>query len=107
MSDFLYQTEIQDWLQTGVLSNVSLAFSKDEDEEIFVWDKLRNQGAQLFEWIQSGAYIYVCGQKDPMSVEVEKELLSIFETHGGLNSDEAKKCFERLKDEGRYSKDVY
>jgi len=107
VSDFLYQTEIQDWLQTGVLSNVSLAFSKDQHEEIFVWDKLRNQGAELFAWIRSGAYIYVCGQKDPMSVEVEKELLSIFETHGGLNSDEAKKYFERLKDEGKYSKDVY
>jgi len=107
VSDFLYQTEVQDWLHTGVLHNVSLAFSKDRDEEIFVWDKLREQGAELFAWLQAGAYIYVCGQKDPMSVEVEKELLSIFEIHGGLNSDEAKKYFERLKDEGKYSKDVY
>ena len=107
VSDFLYQTEIQDWFQTGVLNKVSLAFSKDKGEEKFVQDKIKAEGKELFAWIHSGAYVYVCGQKAPMSVEVERELLEVFETHGGLTAEDAKKYFDHLKEEGRYSKDVY
>jgi sulfite reductase (NADPH) flavoprotein alpha-component len=107
VSDFLYQTEIQDWFQTGVLNKVSLAFSKDQEQEIFVHDKLKEHGKDVFEWIRSGGYIYVCGEKAPMSVNVESELLSIFEQHGELSAEDAKKYFEQLKEEGRYSKDVY
>ncbi len=107
VSDFFYQTEIQDWFQTGVLTKASLAFSKDKVEEKFVQDKIRVNGKELFEWIESGANVYLCGQKAPMSIEVEKELLAVFETHGGLTAEDAKKYFERLKEEGRYSKDVY
>jgi sulfite reductase (NADPH) flavoprotein alpha-component len=107
VSNFLYQTEIQDWHQTGVLNKVSLAFSKDQAEEIFVHDKMKQKGDEIFDWIRSGAYIYVCGQKAPMSVHVENELLSILEVHGELTKENAKKYFEQMKQEGRYSKDVY
>ncbi|MEO8173755.1 MAG: flavodoxin domain-containing protein, partial [Sediminibacterium sp.] len=107
VSDFLYQTEIQDWHQTGVLNKVSLAFSKDQANEIFVHDRLREKGDEIFDWIRSGAYVYVCGQKAPMSVEVENELLSILEVHGEFTKENAKKYFEQMKQEGRYSKDVY
>lgn len=107
VSDFLYQTEIQDWYQTGVLNKVSLAFSKDQPEKIFVHDRMREKGDEIFDWIRSGAYVYVCGQKAPMSVDVENELLSILETHGELTRENAKKYFEQMKQEGRYSKDVY
>ena len=106
-SDFLYQTEIQDWYQTGVLNKVSLAFSKDAATENFVHHKMKAQGDELFDWIRSGAYIYVCGQKAPMSVNVENELLSIIEQHGELTTDNAKKYFNQMKEDGRYSKDVY
>ncbi|MDB5211878.1 MAG: NADPH--hemoprotein reductase, partial [Sediminibacterium sp.] len=107
VSDFLYQTEIQDWHQTGVLNKVSLAFSKDQNEEIFVHDRIKEKGDEIFDWIRSGAYVYVCGQKEPMSVNVENELLSILELHGELTKENAKKYFEQMKQEGRYSKDVY
>lgn len=107
VSDFLYQTEIQDWHQTGVLNKVSLAFSKDQAEEIFVHNRMKEKGDEIFDWIRSGAYIYVCGQKAPMSVNVENELLSILEVHGELTKENAKKYFEQMKNEGRYSKDVY
>ena len=107
VSDFLYQTEIQDWHKTGVLNKVSLAFAKDQPEEVFVFDKLREQGDEVYDWIRSGAYIYVCGQKAPMSVTVEKELLAILEKHGELTPTNAQKYFEQMKEEGRYSKDVY
>jgi sulfite reductase (NADPH) flavoprotein alpha-component len=107
ISDFLYQTEIQDWRNTGVLNKVSLAFSKDQPEEIFVHNRMHEQGAEIFDWIRSGAYIYVCGQKTPMSVKVEEELINILETHGEWTTANAKKYFEQMKEEGRYSKDVY
>jgi sulfite reductase (NADPH) flavoprotein alpha-component len=107
VSDFLYQTEIQDWHQTGVLNKVSLAFSKDHTEEFFVHDKMREQGGEIFDWIRSGAYVYVCGQKAPMSVNVEAELLLILEKYGEWTPANAKKYFEQMKEEGRYSKDVY
>jgi sulfite reductase (NADPH) flavoprotein alpha-component len=102
VSDFLYQTEIQDWHQTGVLNKVSLAFSKDQAEEVFVHDKMKEKGDEIFDWIRSGAYVYVCGQKAPMSVDVENELLSILEVHGELTKENAKKYFEQMKleDEG-------
>ncbi|NCI49658.1 sulfite reductase [Sediminibacterium roseum] len=107
VSDFLYQTEIQDWHSTGVLTKVSLAFAKDQDEEVFVNQKLIAEGREVFGWLQSGAYLYVCGQKAPMSVEVENALLEIFQQHGSLSEAEAVKYFEKLKEEGRYAKDVY
>jgi len=105
-TDFLYQTEIQNWFETGVLSKVSLAFSKDRPVGISVAHKIIENGKELYQWMQSGAYIYVCGEKVPMSVDVEKALLQVIETYSGLASSETLAYFEQLK-EGRYSKDVY
>ena len=106
-SDFLYQTEIQNWFETGVLSKISLAFSKDPNAGISVAHKIIESGKELYQWILSGAYLYVCGEKVPMSVDVEKAFLQVIETYSGLSSSEACAYFEQLKDEGRYSKDVY
>ncbi|MDP9230950.1 MAG: hypothetical protein M3O67_09810 [Bacteroidota bacterium] len=106
-TDFLYQTEIQNWFSMGVLTKVNLAFSHDQEEKIFVHDKMMRHGAELYEWLQAGAYIYVCGQKDPMSVQVEKTLLEIIEQFGNKTKEEATVYFEQLKEEARYSKDVY
>jgi sulfite reductase (NADPH) flavoprotein alpha-component len=107
VSGFLYQTEIQDWQQTGLLTNISLAFAKDQEAEVFVQDKIREQGAEFFHWLQSGAYVYVSGQKTPMSVEVEKAVLDVIETNGQMDRTAALEYFNRLKEEGRYHKDVY
>ncbi|MBV9987794.1 MAG: flavodoxin domain-containing protein [Chitinophagaceae bacterium] len=106
VSDFLYQTEIQNWHATGLLGNISLAFSKDFPN-IGVHHKLLEQGKEVFAWINSGAYLYVCGQKAPMSVEVENALLSIIERYGGFTAQETAAYFEKLKSTGHYSKDVY
>lgn len=105
--DFLYQTEIQDWQQTGTLSRVSLAFTRSHITSVQVQHKLLEHGKEIFHWIRSGAHIYVCGQKAPMSVEVETALLSIIERYGGYTAKETLAFFEQLKEEGRYSKDVY
>ena len=106
-TDFLYQTEWQNWFATDVLTKVSLAFTNDAEEKFLVHQKLYQQKIELFEWIQAGATIYVCGEKEPMSKEVEAILLTIFEEEGKFDKEDALQFFEQLKNEGRYVKDVY
>ena len=105
--DFLYQTEWQNWFDTDVLTKVSLAFHKDSADKPFVHHRILQHGAELFEWMQNGAYLYLCGEKDPMSKEVEAALLTVIEREGKLSAEDAAKYFEQLKTEGRYAKDVY
>jgi sulfite reductase (NADPH) flavoprotein alpha-component len=105
--DFLYQAEIQQYHQTGVLHNVTLAFAREVVKPSSVQEKLREQGAEVFAWIAKGASFYLSGEKSPMSQEVEKELLSIIGTHGACSPEDAVKYLENLKKEGRYQKDVY
>lgn len=105
--DFLYQTEIQQYLKTEVLTNISLAFSREQKEKVYVQHKMLEQGKELFAWIENGAIIYLSGTKHPMSTDVEKALLNLFEQFGNKTTDEAKTYFEQLKKEGRYQKEVY
>ena len=106
-SDFLYQTEIQNWFETGVLNKVNLAFSRDQKEKVYVQDKMRQHAAELYEWLSGGASFYICGKKDPMSTDVENTLLKIIEQYGNQSPEGAKEYLEQLKEEGRYEKDVY
>ncbi|MBS1598697.1 MAG: flavodoxin domain-containing protein [Bacteroidetes bacterium] len=106
-SDFLYQTEFQNWLQTGVLTKMNVAFSRDQAQKIYVQHKMLKHGAEFFEWLQSGAYIYVCGAKEPMSVDVENTLLEIIRKFGNKRDPEALAYLDKLKEEGRYMRDVY
>jgi sulfite reductase (NADPH) flavoprotein alpha-component len=106
-SDFLYQTEIQNWFETGVLTKVNMAFSRDQKEKIYVQHKMLAHGAELYNWLNSGASFFVCGKKHPMSMDVENALLQIIEQYGNKTTEEAKKYLELLEEEGRYEKDVY
>jgi sulfite reductase (NADPH) flavoprotein alpha-component len=106
-SDFLYQVEIQNWFETGVLNKVNLAFSRDQKEKIYVQHKMLEHGAELYEWLNGGASFFVCGKKHPMSTDVENTLLQIIEKYGNKTNEEAKKYLEHLEEEGRYEKDVY
>ncbi|SEA31334.1 sulfite reductase (NADPH) alpha subunit [Arachidicoccus rhizosphaerae] len=106
-SDFLYQTEIQAFLETGVLTEFNGAFSRDQQNKVYVQDKMRERGAELFEWLENGAYIYICGAKEPMSFDVEKALTEIIATQKELSFVEATKYLDALKEEGRFLKDVY
>jgi sulfite reductase (NADPH) flavoprotein alpha-component len=106
-TDFLYQTEIQNWYETGVLTKVNLAFSRDQKEKIYVQHKMLQHAAELYQWLKSGSYFFICGTKDPMSIDVEKTLLQIIAQHGNKTPEEAKKYLEHLEEEGRYEKDVY
>ncbi|MEO6536961.1 MAG: flavodoxin domain-containing protein [Ferruginibacter sp.] len=106
-TDFLYQTEWQSWFSTDVLTKISLAFTNDANQEYLIHHKLQAEAVELFKWIEGGATVYLCGEKEPMSKEVEAELLAIIEKQGKLNKEEGLKYFEQLKTEGRYIKDVY
>ncbi len=107
VSDFLYQSEIQNWFDTNVLTKVSTAFSRDQHEKVYVQHKMMQHGNELFEWIHTGGYLYLCGTKDPMSIDVEQTLLQIIEQFGERSKVDAEKYLDNLKEEGRYIKDVY
>jgi len=106
-TDFLYQTEIQNWIQTGVLTKVNTAFSRDQKEKVYVQHKMLKFAAELFEWLEAGAYIYLCGAKEPMSVDVENALLEIVQQEGRRNATQAAGYLDELKEAGRFVKDVY
>ncbi|MEO6316651.1 MAG: flavodoxin domain-containing protein [Chitinophagaceae bacterium] len=106
-SDFLYQTEIQNWYDTGVLTKINVAFSRDQPEKIYVQHRMRAHGAELYQWIQAGAYVYLCGKKDPMSIDVEHALIEIIEQYGEKTKEDAKEYFLQMQNEGRYGEDVY
>jgi sulfite reductase (NADPH) flavoprotein alpha-component len=107
ITDFLYQSEIQNWFETGSLTKVSTAFSRDQQEKIYVQHKMMQHGNEFFEWLQTGAYVYLCGTKDPMSIDVEKTLLDIIEKYGERSKEDAEKYLDSLKEDGRYVTDVY
>ncbi|WP_276500925.1 diflavin oxidoreductase [Terrimonas pollutisoli] len=107
ITDFLYQTEIQNYVETGVLHNLDLAFSRDQQEKIYVQHRMLEKAQELYQWIDNGASVYISGTKDPMSKDVEHTLLQIIGEQGKKSGDEAKKYLEQLKKEGRFEKDVY
>lgn len=106
-TDFLYQTELQGWYQTGVLNGISLAFSENQPQPFQVQDKLRAHAKDVYAWISKGAHVYVCGEKSPMSEETEAVLLEVIAQYGNLSAQDASIFFEKMKEEGKYSKDVY
>jgi sulfite reductase (NADPH) flavoprotein alpha-component len=106
-TDFLYQTELQDWNKTGVLTRINTAFSRDQAQKVYVQHKMQKQSADLYRWIESGAHVYVCGAKEPMSLDVEDTLLRIISEQGKKTTAQAENYLEELKVTGRYTKDVY
>jgi sulfite reductase (NADPH) flavoprotein alpha-component len=106
-TDFLYQTEIQNYVETGVLTNIDLAFSRDQQEKVYVQHRIKEKAGEFFQWIDGGASVYISGTKDPMSKDVEQTLLQVIQEHGKKTTEEAHQYLEQLKKEGRYEKDVY
>src|SRR5260221_2040706 len=106
-TDFLYQTQLQNWLQTGVLTKLNTAFSRDQAEKVYVQHKMLRESAELFRWLEAGAHVYVCGAKEPMSVDVETTLLHIIQKEGKKPLARAEAYLDELREAGRYVKDVY
>src|SRR3546814_10307842 len=102
-TDFLYQTEWQRALADGDLHRLDLAFSRDQDHKIYVGDRLLEQAADVYEWIQGGAHVYVCGDATRMAKDVQEALLRIARGQGGLDEAEAKQWLDDLAEIGRAS----
>ncbi|WP_117168688.1 assimilatory sulfite reductase (NADPH) flavoprotein subunit [Paraliobacillus sediminis] len=107
VSDFLYQIEWQKWLKDGVLSKMDVAFSRDTDQKVYVQDRMLEQSKELYQWIQDGAHVYVCGDEKHMAKDVQATLLSIFEKEGGMNAEQAELFLTTMRKEKRYQRDVY
>ena len=105
--DFLYQVEWQRFVKDGVLDKVSLAFSRDQQEKIYVQHRITEQGAEVFQWLEEGAYLYVCGDAEHMAKDVHEALVVVVQQHGGKNQQEAESYLSQLRRAKRYQKDVY
>ncbi|MBL0867748.1 NADPH-dependent assimilatory sulfite reductase flavoprotein subunit [Pectobacterium carotovorum] len=105
--DFLYQVEWQRYVKDGLLTNIDLAWSRDQAHKVYVQDKLREKGAEVWRWIQDGAHLYVCGDANRMAKDVERALLDVIVEHGGMDSEQADEFLSDLRLERRYQRDVY
>jgi sulfite reductase alpha subunit-like flavoprotein len=105
--DFLYQAEWQEHLATNVVQRMDVAFSRDTSEKVYVQHKLRRAADEFIAWLDGGAALYICGAKDPMSRDVEAEILNILIDKKGLSSAAAQEYLGELEEQGRYVKDVY
>jgi len=106
-TDFLYRNELEAAVQDGNLAKLTTAFSRDQAEKIYVQHRMIEHGAELWDWLQGGAYFYVCGDAKNMAKDVDAALHQVVETHGGMSTDAAKEFVDVLKKEKRYRKDVY
>lgn len=105
--DFLYQTEWQQFAKDGFLHKYSFAWSRDQAEKIYVQDKIRDNGAEVWQWLQDGAYIYVCGDASRMAKDVERALLDVIAEYGKLSAEAAEEYLDGLREDKRYQRDVY
>src|SRR3569623_1959178 len=106
-SDFLYQVEWQALLKSGALSRMDVAFSRDGADKVYVQDRLRAQGRDVYAWLEEGAQVYVCGDAAHMAPDVHAALAGIVETHGGLSHEAANEYLAELQRDRRYLLDVY
>lgn len=107
VDDFLYQVEWQRYVKDGLLTQISLAWSRDQKEKVYVQDKLREQGEAVWQWLQEGAHLYVCGDANRMAKDVEQALLDIIGQYGNMDSEEADEFLSELRVMRRYQRDVY
>lgn len=106
-NDFLYQAEWLAWRKRGLLTRLDVAFSRDAVQKTYVQHRMREQGADLYAWMEGGAHIYVCGDAAAMAPDVEQALLETIVRHGGRSDEQAREYLQQLQRERRYQKDVY
>ena len=105
--DFFYQDEFKALKACGLLTRLTLAWSRDGDEKVYVQHRMREVGRDLWAWLNEGAYLYVCGDAQRMAKDVELALIDVVAQHGGRNTGEAAAFVTDLKKQGRYQQDVY
>lgn len=106
-TDFIYREEIEAMQENGLLTRLDLAFSRDQKEKIYVQDRMRENGAEVFAWLEQGGSFFVCGDAYRMAKDVDKALHEIIAEHGNMNEQQAVDYINQLKKEKRYVRDVY
>jgi sulfite reductase (NADPH) flavoprotein alpha-component len=106
-TDFLYQTEWQAWFETETLTRIHLSFKNGEENHTTLAQKIIQQGTELFQWLEGGANLYICGEKEPAGKEIEAALLKVFAKATDGTNETAIAYLEKLKKEERYAKDLY
>ncbi len=107
VTDFLYQTEWQKWLKDGVLTKMDVAFSRDTEEKVYVQHRMNEHSKELFEWLEQGAVVYICGDEKHMAHDVHQTLIDIIEKEGGLSREKAESYLADMQQTKRYQRDVY
>jgi sulfite reductase (NADPH) flavoprotein alpha-component len=106
-SDYLYRDQLEAWTESGLLTRTSLAWSRDSAEKVYVQTLLKQDGAEVFQWLEEGAAIYICGDASRMAADVDRTLHEIVATHGGKSEAEAAAYMDALSASHRYQRDVY
>ncbi|MDQ0089131.1 sulfite reductase (NADPH) flavoprotein alpha-component [Paenibacillus anaericanus] len=106
-TDFLYQLDWQRWLKDGVLTHMDVAFSRDTDKKVYVQHRMLEQSQEIYQWLQNGAVVYVCGDENKMAHDVHAALITILEQEGGLGPAEAVEYLTQMQQQKRYQRDVY
>lgn len=106
-TDFLYQIEWQRWLKDGVLTRMDVAFSRDTDKKVYVQHRMLEKSKDLYQWLQEGACVYVCGDEKKMAHDVHSALGSILEQEGRMSPEEAAEYLTLMQQQKRYQRDVY
>ncbi len=105
--DFLYQVEWQKYLKSGALTRLDVAFSRDQHEKVYVQHRVLEQAEQVWQWLQDGAYVYICGDATRMAKDVHEALIVVGQQQGGLSREKAEEYFNELRKAKRYQRDVY
>jgi sulfite reductase (NADPH) flavoprotein alpha-component len=106
-TDFYYRDELEALQEDGALARLDLAFSRDQDEKVYVQDRMREHGAELWSWLCEGAHVYVCGDASRMAKDVDAALREVVAVHGRMAPDSADTYVRSLATEKRYVRDVY
>lgn len=107
VTDFLYQVEWQQWLNNGTLTRMDVAFSRDSEEKVYVQHRMLEKSQELYEWLEKGAVVYVCGDEKHMATDVHNTLAIILEEEGGMSPLEANEYLSEMQKQKRYQRDVY
>ncbi|CAH0532428.1 Sulfite reductase [NADPH] flavoprotein alpha-component [Vibrio stylophorae] len=105
--DFLYQVEWQKYIKDGVLDRIDLAFSRDQSDKVYVQHRIAEQGAELWQWLENGAHLYICGDATLMAKDVHEALKQVVIAHGNKDETSAEAYLNELRQQKRYQKDVY
>jgi sulfite reductase (NADPH) flavoprotein alpha-component len=106
-SDFYYQDELSQMLKNGLLTRLDTAFSRDQDHKVYVQHRMLENTGLMWDWLQDGAHVYVCGDAKRMAKDVDNALRDICRTAGNLSVDQTEEYVAALRRDKRYQRDVY